>query len=186
MLMFIWLIPLNLFSYEGTGSFNIGLENLTASANNYQINGEGDTEMFDWHIGIKTEYKFLFLNTKSVLGLGFFFPKTSDDQLYQVYPITLNLQMNLGRFIGFNWFGGIGLYNLVIQGANETITLQNGDSTSTFYGPKTTKYNLFFVPELGIKQNISQSLFLKYTLSSQDILQDKRSFNYFISIMWRL
>ena len=162
------------------------VENLTATANHYQINDEGETELFTWHIGIRGEYEFNLLNQNSTLGIGIFFPKTSEDELYDIFPITLSYQADFGHLFGLKWFYGLGFYNLIIKGSNETVALPNGGSTSTFYGPKSTKFNYYFVPELGMKKHIFEAIFFKFTLSTQDILEDKRSYNYFLSIMWRL
>tara|TARA_X000000950_G_C13726330_1_gene582385 strand:+ start:297 stop:893 length:597 start_codon:yes stop_codon:yes gene_type:complete len=166
--------------------YGIGLENMTFLSNEYQIDDSGGDELFSINPGVRGEYYFPFLNRGWSLGLSLFLPKSSDDSLYSTTLLKTDLQTNVGRFLGLVFFGGLNFNTLVINGTGEQLVLQNGDSSSSFYGPSEMRLNYFFTPELGVKKYFN-NIIIKFSVSILDSLEsEKRSYNHFLTGVWRL
>ena len=114
--------------------YGLGLESMTFLSNKYQIDDNGGDEFFTITPGVRGEYYFPFFNRGWSLGLSLFLPKSSDDSLYSTTLLKTDLQTNVGRFLGLVFFGGLNFNTLIINGTGEQLVLQNGDSSSSFYG----------------------------------------------------
>ena len=166
--------------------YGLGLENMTFLSNGYQIDDNGGDELFTINPGVRGEYYFPLLNRGWSFGLSLFLPKSSDDSLYSTTLLKTDLQTNIGRFLGLVFFGGLNFNTLIVNGTGEQLVLQNGDSSSSFYGPSEMRLNYFFTPELGVKKYFS-NIIIKFSISILDSLEsDKRSYNHFLTGVWRL
>ena len=153
----------------------------------YQIDESGGDEFFSFNPGLRVESKVDVMTYPLHLGGSFFLPITSEDSLYDLTYIKLDSRYRIFSKERIQLFLGLGLYTKIISGSGENLTLQNGNSTSSFYGPSQTKFNYFFTPEFSSRFFFSQELASTLSISIQDLFESERfSWNLLIDLTWRL
>lgn len=174
------LLPVSSFAFN----LKVGIENFTSNAGSYQIDTAGGTELFSFRPGVKLKTT---LRNKLDISTSFFLPETSVDTLYTVTYVKADLKYKIIRTSIFSVFLGAGFYSNIISGSGKDLTLPNGGGSSTFFGPKNTVYNNFFVPEGTISIPWTQKLESDFSFMVKDLLEsEKRSWSYLISLNWRV
>jgi hypothetical protein len=183
---FIVSLLLNLTKVYAT-SVRVGIENITPNVGGYQINDLGGSEYFSFNPGLRVETKTTLYSMTTHIGASIFLPSTSEDSLYDTTYVKVDTRYRFYSQDRLQLFLGLALYSKIISGTGENLTLQNGNSTSSFYGPSQTKFNYFFSPEFSTRFFFNTKVASTVTLSVQDISEKERlSWNYLIDVTWKL
>lgn len=183
----LYLLTIFQLSLANASTLRVGLESITPNVGGYQIDDKGENELFSFNPGLRIETKATFFSVTTHLGASLFLPTTSEDSLYDITYLKIDGRYRFFSKDRIQLFLGLGLYSKIISGSGENLTLQNGNSTSNFFGPSQTRFNYFFTPEFATRFFFSTKLASTLSVSAQDLFEkDRMSWNYLIDVTWRI
>lgn len=165
----------------------IGIENNFRHIGMIQTDDQGSTNFLEYAPGVVLSSSIanpFFQNIWLYPAFTIFFPQRSEDELYRKWSAELNLHLlkpinqSLDVTFGFTY-----LMDLII-GAGGTSTQNNGNSSSTYYVPKHSRFIGGFAPEFGFRYEFWQKKYLYMGLISHQILrEDSRSYTLSIQLL---
>ena len=159
----------------------IGLENYSRHIGKIQTDSSGSSNFLEFNPGIN----FSTLLEYSEMGqinlipsATIFFPESTQDNLLNKYSAELNLHASYPLFPQLLLLFGASYQLSLLSGSGGTITLNNGNSTASYFVPSSSQLSHYLVPEIGISLKPNESITIGTQLIIHQILDSqKRTFS---------